>query len=116
MSGALIIAAPVKSQELVAWMEKTGHSIQLIIDLRAESAHDPMPALTYGEVINLKQVFEAIESARAKISSEIEKARAAIQKIIQGSLTHGLAQPTDQNFSAQERSRATAGVPSRPCA
>jgi glutamyl-tRNA reductase len=116
LGGALIIAAPVKSQELMAWMEKTGHNVELVIDLRAESAQDPMPALLNGEVINLKNVFEAIESARVKINSEIEKARAAIQQIIQGSSAHGNTQPTDQNFGSQKRSRKAAGVSSRPCA
>jgi glutamyl-tRNA reductase len=108
LMGAMIIAAPVKSKELVAWFEKTRHNVELIIDLRAESAEDPLHGV--GEVINLKSVFESIETSRARIDGEVDKARKMIKEMIYGN--HSAA----QNFSPQKRSGSAASVPSRTSA
>lgn len=106
--GALIIAAPVKSQDVMAWLEKAGRNVQRVIDLRAESAEDPLPVSE--NVINLKNVFEAIELSRAKIETEVEKARQMIKEMIYAN------DSAAQNFGPQKRSCQATGLQSRTSA
>ncbi len=74
---ALVIAAPLSSTEIAAWMDTRSLKSDLIIDLRGECEEDPI-AIENISVIDLKGVF-------AKISANKEKQkiyRAQAQKEI----------------------------------
>lgn len=97
---AVVVAAPVRAHELSQWMAP--NRPRVIIDLRAESAEDPLPM----ENFSLKDVFQAIEASRAKINSEVEKARQMVKELAYA----------NQNLRTQKRSREAASLSGRTSA
>lgn len=79
LQGVLVIAAPVSAQAIVAWV---GDNKNLtVIDLRGESASDPLPA--WLEVRNLQMVFATIKKTKKQVNEKIAQAEKMISQLIQ---------------------------------
>lgn len=104
LRGAFILAAPVQSQLVQSWLGESRADLSLILDLRAESAGDPLE--TEVTLENLKAIFSAIENSRVRIGEDLVKARHLINEL------------ADENsyFGAKKRSGSAAGLYSRSSA
>lgn len=80
-SGLLVICAPMSSDQIKGWMAQYGHRFGHILDLRGESAEDPL----WGRVpvTTLQQVFGQLESTRQHARDRIDLARNLIQNLSQ---------------------------------
>jgi glutamyl-tRNA reductase len=74
---ALIIAAPVTSLEIFKWLSENDNQVEMVLDYRGESAHDPL--LISARYFTLQDIFREIDSAKQKVDSGVEKARELIQ-------------------------------------
>lgn len=104
LRGALIIAAPVESRLLASWLHEAKSDLTRILDLRAESANDPLE--TEVTLENLKSIFGAIENSRVRISADLEKARNLINELAN----------ENSYFGAKKRSSSAPGFHSRSSA
>lgn len=78
---ALIVAAPLTADEIKDWCLRKLISPDLIIDLRGESAHDPIPKQV--NVLDLKSVFARIEGSREQHQQVKALAEIEIQSLSQ---------------------------------
>jgi glutamyl-tRNA reductase len=80
----LLVASPMKSEEILSWMENQNLRITKILDLREESAQDPLAVESTGQVCeNLQDVFAAFEKNKASMEHIRAQALAEIQKCVQ---------------------------------
>lgn len=75
----LIVAAPLTATEIKAWVEMQGTAFAKTLDLRGESAHDPLTLA--GEVIGLADFFASLESERQHAEQRATAARTAIAQL-----------------------------------
>ena len=101
LEGTVLVAVPLSSQTLLEWMgfssaklpESDGSPLKsspYIIDLRSESAVDPLPSFL--SVKCLKEIFSQVEDNKHQLSHRIE--------VIRQSLTE-LATQWDQGFQVR---------------
>ncbi|MEK6556047.1 MAG: hypothetical protein AABZ31_12450 [Bdellovibrionota bacterium] len=111
LSGAVIVAAPLTAQNLIGWLES--HSVALILDLRGESAQDPLMLNTQMPVTleSLKDIFSTIESSRVFIRNELAKAKEFI--VEKAELLAREYTDESSNSGPKERFSATASVHGR---
>src|SRR5213075_1795584 len=76
---ALVIAAPLKAEQVAYWARLQSADFSKCLDLRGEAETDPVS----GPVIRLHELFEALRSERQRLESHIEAARAEIQQLVQ---------------------------------
>lgn len=75
--GGLVIAAPLPSAEIRRWVERRGVGFAKTIDLRGESAEDPVDLP--GEVLDLHQFFDLLEEERSRARHLSTRAREEIR-------------------------------------
>lgn len=74
----LVIAAPLSALEIERWIARQGTSFARTLDLRGESAGDPLTL--DGEVIDLNGFFALLEDERRRARDVSEKARIEIDR------------------------------------
>ena len=77
----LVIAAPMKADDVARWSQMQGASFTKCLDLRGEAATDPVALPT--PVIKLHELFEALRAERERLSEHVEAARAEIKQLVQ---------------------------------
>lgn len=75
--GGLVIAAPLSSAEIRRWVERRGADFTKTIDLRGESAEDPVELP--GEVLDLHRFFRLLEEERSRARHLSTRAREEIR-------------------------------------
>ena len=77
----LVIAAPLKADDVARWSQRQRTSFTKCLDLRGEAATDPitLPA----PVIKLHELFEALRAERERLAEHVEAARAEIKQLVQ---------------------------------
>jgi hypothetical protein len=78
---ALVIAAPLKAEQVSHWVSLQTVAFSKCLDLRGEAASDPVSAV--GDVIKLNELFEALRSERQRLEGHIEAAHAEIKQLVQ---------------------------------
>jgi glutamyl-tRNA reductase len=76
-STALIVAAPMSAHEIHSWMARHRQEIGMVLDFRAEGAHDAL-ALPGTTVTPLARMLEQLEVARRFTDERAEAARREI--------------------------------------
>jgi glutamyl-tRNA reductase len=74
----LIIAAPLKSDEVAHWSQSQNVSFTRCLDLRGEAANDPLTS--HSIVIPLHALFAALRAERERLAGHVEAASAEIQR------------------------------------
>ena len=92
LSGALIIAAPISNEEIIAWLANQETNFQVVIDLRDTSARQPLN-LTVRHHYRLQDAFDLVEQGREKRVAQADLAREAIAKISQDRYTQRVIRP-----------------------
>ncbi len=72
----LIIAAPVPSSKIHHWLQITGSTPSIIVDLRDQSADTRLDIC--GQLITLDDLFERIEKTSDLLLAKVEKARGEV--------------------------------------
>jgi glutamyl-tRNA reductase len=116
LAGVLIVAAPVNSKHLGEWL--VDQPLELILDLRGESAHDPLVLNPQMQVTleSLKDIFSKIESSRVFIRNEVARAQEVIVKkaeLLEKQRTDKERIDESSNSSPKERFSTTASVHGR---
>ena len=111
LKGALLVAAPLSANEIQNWISKRTSQLELILDLRGESAHDPLTFDSATRVESLNQIFTTIEDSRANIRSEVAKAKEAIT--FKSMTLFNEFNNENSNSRSQERSRKASSLHSR---
>lgn len=75
----LIIAAPMTADEIAEWVHRLGCSISTVVDLRGESATDPLDDRA-GHVIHLREILDDLETNSRFTNARVERARAEIKE------------------------------------
>src|SRR6266403_1840140 len=70
----LVIAAPMKADDVARWSQRQSVSFTNCLDLRGDAATDPI-GLT-APVIKLHELFEALRAERERLAGHVEAARA----------------------------------------
>lgn len=80
IEGLLIVAAPVTSRFIGQWLSERVTHISHILDLRGESAQDPLRPFVSDSVNieSLNDIFTTIENSRVSIRKEVERAKESI--------------------------------------
>jgi glutamyl-tRNA reductase len=78
---ALIIAAPVKADQVARWVRAQHTRFIECLDLRGEAATDPVRLAT--PVIKLSELFESLRAERERLASHVEAARSEITQLAQ---------------------------------
>lgn len=78
-NSAVIVAAPLQSDEVVDLVGRSRRPCNLVLDYRGESAHDPIRLRTV--YLSLQDIFQEIERTKKKVEGEVEKAKALIQSL-----------------------------------
>lgn len=79
MPWALLIAAPLPRQEIHFWLKHCLFPPAMIVDLRGESAVDPLE-LPY-PIVSLADIFAQIEKTKANVQSRVDQAKIHIQSL-----------------------------------
>ena len=81
VEAGLVIAAPLKADDVASWSQRQSTSFTKCLDLRGEAATDPitLPA----PVIKLHELFEALRAERERLAEHVEAARAEIKQLVQ---------------------------------
>jgi len=77
----LVIAAPMKADDVARWSLRQSASFTKCLDLRGEAATDPITLQT--PVIKLHELFEALRAERERLAEHVEAARAEIKQLVQ---------------------------------
>jgi glutamyl-tRNA reductase len=77
-NAAVVIAAPLTSNEINAWTNSL--NLEKIIDLRGESKTDPLKGMKTA-VVSLKDFYESLESHQSQIQEKVEAARKSIHHL-----------------------------------
>jgi glutamyl-tRNA reductase len=75
----LVIAAPIKAEALEAWIQAGQRQFAKTLDLRGESANDPL--LIEGELIDLNSFFAMLQQDKQRIEQRVNAARSAIAQL-----------------------------------
>jgi glutamyl-tRNA reductase len=89
--GALIIAAPMSAREIEEWL--AGKTLEHLIDLRDNSALDPVNVAHGTKVHLLGDIFSEIEKTRAGLASRLERVRAEIAERAKTLASQSLLRP-----------------------
>lgn len=76
LTQGLIITAPLESEDILSFF--SGDKPQLTLDFRAESRHDPLNSRFNS--IALDDVFGEIESQKAQVEAQVQKAKSFIEE------------------------------------
>ena len=77
----LVIAAPLKSDEIEQWTRAQTVAFNICLDLRGEAASDPV---TRPEaVIKLNELFAALRAERERLAGHVDAARAEIKQVVE---------------------------------
>jgi hypothetical protein len=76
----LVIAAPLRADEVARWSQSQNVSFTKCLDLRGEAATDPItnPMI----VIALHELFAALRAERERLAGHLEAARAEIKHLV----------------------------------
>ncbi len=77
----LVIAAPVTAEVLEAWVQAGNRQFAKTLDLRGESANDPL--LIDSELIDLASFFAMLQQDKQRIEQRVNAARSAIAHLAQ---------------------------------
>ena len=75
----LIIAAPMTSAEIAAWMQRVGCIIDTVVDLRGESPKDPLVGVA-ARLIHFNEILEDLETYCRFATARVERARIDIRQ------------------------------------
>jgi len=75
----LVIAAPLKADQVQDWAGLQSADFSKCLDLRGEATSDPVSM----PVIKLHELFEALRAERERLESHVEAARAEIKLLVQ---------------------------------
>ena len=75
----LIIAAPMTSAGIAAWMRRAGCAIETVVDLRGESPKDPLTGVD-AHVIHFNEILEDLETNCRFATARVERARVEIRR------------------------------------
>ena len=75
----LIIAAPMSSTEIAAWMQRLGCAIDTVVDLRGESPKDPLAGVA-ARIIHFNEILEDLETNCRFATARVERARIEIRQ------------------------------------
>ncbi len=78
---ALVIAAPLKAEQVSEWTNSQSVTFTKCLDLRGEAASDPVSLS--GDVIKLNELFDALRAERQRLEGHVEAARAEIKQLVQ---------------------------------
>ena len=76
----LVIAAPLKAEEVARWSQSQRVSFMKCLDLRGEAASDPVTSQPI--VIPLHELFAALRAERERLAAHVEAARAEITQLV----------------------------------
>jgi glutamyl-tRNA reductase len=77
---AIIVAAPLTSSEILAWVGPS--RISMLLDLRGESKTDPVRTpQTVEKSVSLKDFYQSLENHQSHIQEKVEAARQDIQRL-----------------------------------
>lgn len=75
----LIVAAPLSAAEIAAWMLRHESAIDTVVDLRGESATDPIGDVA-AHVVHFQEIFEDLETNCRFATARVERARVEIRQ------------------------------------
>ena len=75
----LIVAAPMSSAEIAAWMQRLGCDIDTVVDLRGESRKDPLVGVA-ARVIHFQEILDDLETNCRFATVRVERARVEIRR------------------------------------
>jgi len=76
----LVVAAPLKAQDVAGWSQSQQVSFTKCLDLRGEALTDPITLPT--AVIPLHELFATLRAERERLEAHLEAARADIKLLI----------------------------------
>ena len=76
----LVIAAPLKAEEVARWSSLQEVSFRKCLDLRGDAATDQI--VTPTPVIKLHELFEALRAERERLAGHVAAARAEIEELV----------------------------------
>jgi glutamyl-tRNA reductase len=76
----LVIAAPMKAEEIARWSRSQRVLFTKSLDLRGEAATDPV--INSSIVIALHQLFAALRAERERLEGHVEAARAEVKQLV----------------------------------
>jgi len=76
----LVIAAPLKAEEVARWSSLQNVSFTRCLDLRGDAATDQI--VTETPVIKLHELFEALRAERERLAGHVAAARAEIKELV----------------------------------
>jgi len=80
ITGALVIAAPLNSSQLMGWLGQMQNKLDKVVDLRGDSHTDAILAAC--DVDDLAKVFREIENTKQQLADRIYGAKNGIGKIL----------------------------------
>src|SRR5205823_9003175 len=80
VEAGLVIAAPLKADDVACWSQRQSTSFTKCLDLRGEAATDPITLPT--PVIKLHELFEALRTERERLAEHVEAARGEIKQLV----------------------------------
>lgn len=75
----LIVAAPMTSKEIAAWMRRVGGDIDTVVDLRGESPADPLAEVA-ARVVHFKEVLDDLETNCRFATARVQRAKIEIRQ------------------------------------
>jgi hypothetical protein len=88
---ALVIAAPIAANDVARFARRYAN-LAVVIDLRAEAAHDPLPPIA--PMIGLADVFSDLQQAAQVIETRVVAAKEAIRRCACGYATRVKLNPS----------------------
>lgn len=79
-SSPLVIAAPMKSSDILRWMDSASITPALIIDLREDCETDLLPMKNV-RILKLTELFQEIKGVQSQLTQTVEQAQKQIQEI-----------------------------------
>lgn len=76
-ASALVIAAPMKADDIRRWA--ANKTFTTVLDLRGESRNDPLTGLE--KVVSLKDFYQNLESLQAQVKEKVDSARSEIERL-----------------------------------
>ncbi len=91
---ALVIAAPMPSDEIAEWIDGHGHRFEMLVDLRGEAESDPLPDFFAElETVRLGDFFSSMETNLETIRERVVRAREEIGEISRSRGNHQEIRP-----------------------
>ena len=79
IQAGLVIAAPLRADQVERWAEMQSARFSQCLDLRGEAENDPMSM----PAIKLHELFAALRAERERLESHVQAARAEIKRLVQ---------------------------------